>query len=121
MGVATSVVKGNPDCGGNAPSSPPLEGCRDTGPHENAIFVGGWGGVVREYGIRYLVPFVIPAPRVPANTNVFVGWIRREFYILSAIIFVIPACAGMTKEVQVDALFLLLVTRVTCRPTQDQK
>ena len=82
MGVAPSVVKGNPDCGGNAPSSPPLE---------------GWAkpGVVREYGIIHLVPFVIPAPGVPANTNMFVAWIRREFYILSAIIFVIPACAGI--------------------------
>ena len=36
--------------------------------------------------------FVIPAPGVPANTNVFVGWIRREFYIISAIIFVIHFC-----------------------------
>ena len=79
MGVtAPSVVKGKLDRGGNVPSSPPLEGCRDTGPHENAIFVGGWGGVVREYGIIHLVPFVIPAPGVPANTNVFVGWLRRE-------------------------------------------
>ena len=27
--------------------------------------------------------------------NMFVGWLRREFYILSAIIFVIPAQAGI--------------------------
>ena len=41
---------------------------------------------------------VIPAPGVPANTNVFMGWLRREFYKFLAIIFVIPACAGMTRE-----------------------
>ena len=56
--------------------------------------VGGWGGVVREFGIRYLVPCHSRA-RGGANTNVFVGWLRREFYIFSAIIFVIPAKAGI--------------------------
>ena len=84
MGVtAPSVVKGKLDRGGNVPSSPPLEGCRDTGPHENAIFVGGWGGVVRDCEIGCLVPFVIPAPGVPANTNMFVGWLRREYGLLN--------------------------------------
>ena len=34
---------------------PSAEGCRDTGPRENAIFVGGWDGVVRECGISYLL------------------------------------------------------------------
>ena len=53
------------------------------------------GWIRREFYILSAIIFVIPAPRAPANTNVFVGWIRREFYILSAIIFVIPAQAGI--------------------------
>ena len=39
------------------------------------------GGVARSAGVVIVphpLPLVIPAPGVPANTNVFVGWIRRE-------------------------------------------
>ena len=46
-------------------SSPPLEGW-----HE----VPGW---LESAGLG-TYSLVIPAPGVPANTNVFVGWIRRE-------------------------------------------
>ena len=42
-------------CSRRGLSSPPLEGCPNTGPHENAIFVGGWGGVVRDCGISHLL------------------------------------------------------------------
>ena len=48
---------------------------------------------------------VIPAPGVPANTTVFVGGIMREFYILSAIIFVIPAQAGIGLGLLLVILF----------------
>ena len=52
--TAISVVKGNLDRGGNVPSSPPLEGWRDTGPRATCR-VGGWDGVVRDCGISYLL------------------------------------------------------------------
>ena len=60
-GAAPSVVKGTLGCGGNVPSSPPLEGWATPGPARCVAWVVK-PGVVREYGIIHLVPqFVIPA------------------------------------------------------------
>ena len=67
--AAISVVKGNLDRGGNVPSSPPLEGCRDTGPRATCR-VGGWDGVVREFEIIHLL-FCHSRLIHPINTFVF--------------------------------------------------
>ena len=50
-GAAPSVVKGTLGCDGNVPSSPPLEGWRLA------------AGVVRDCGIRYLIPLSFPRRR----------------------------------------------------------
>ena len=52
--VAPSVVKGNPDCGGNALSSPPLEGWATPGPARCVAWVVK-PGVVRDCGIIHLL------------------------------------------------------------------
>ena len=67
--AAISVVKGNLDRGENVPSSPPLEGCRDTGPRATCR-VGGWDGVVREFEIIHLL-FCHSRLIHPINTFVF--------------------------------------------------
>ena len=51
---------------------PSAEGWRDTGPRENAIFVGGRDGVVRDCGISYLLSCHSRLNH-PINTFVFAG------------------------------------------------
>ena len=82
--------------GGNAPSSPPLEGWRLA------------AGVVRECRIRYLIPCHSREGGNRAwvvNNYLILGIIQRYIFYSPAIrdmnlIDPIPACAGMTRVVR---------------------